>query len=173
VLDVPAAAILLLGVFVECSGPIPQVHLFGLLLSIPSAAALAFLAVVVLAIRHRALPEHPALARIFRRFGDPEATGEARLFGPPDEPSWRKAAEIGIVGVGFSALVAIVTWRQVARLDDRSTDRLRAGRLVLPAEIDDAVNSLARQPGEIGPLHLFEYVLQFVSDCLNIPRRLT
>ena len=117
VLDVPAAAILLLGVFVECSGPMPPVHLFGVPLSIPSAAALALLAVVVLAIRHWALPEHPALARIFRGFGDPEATGEARLFGPPGEPAWRKAAEIGIVGVGFSALVAIVTWPQVARLD--------------------------------------------------------
>ena len=117
VLDVPAAAILLLGVFVECSGPTPQVHLFGVPLSIPSAAALAFLAAVVLAIRHWAVPEHPALARIFRGFGDPEATGEARLFGPPGEPAWRKAIEIGVVGVGFSALVAIVTWPQVARLD--------------------------------------------------------
>ena len=117
VLDVPAATLLLLAMFVECAGPIDQVHLLGVSLSIPSAAALAFLAVVVLAFRHWALPEHPALARIFRGFGDPEATGEARLFAPPGEPSWRNAAEIGIVGVGFSALVAIVTWPQVFRLD--------------------------------------------------------
>jgi len=53
----------------------------------------------------------------FRSIEAPSAAEDARLFAAPGEPVWRKAAEVFIAGVAFSALVAAVTWPHVTRLD--------------------------------------------------------
>jgi hypothetical protein len=115
-LDVLAGSLLLFGVVIECTGPTSQIHPFGIGVSINAAGCVAALALIMV-LRHWRVPRHPILVRLFPAFGDPTETGEARLFGPPGESRLRTIVEIGIVGLAFSALVAIATWPQVGRLD--------------------------------------------------------
>jgi hypothetical protein len=115
--DLALAAILLFALFVECTGPTRPVSLFGLPISIPSATPLVMVALAFLAIRQWWVPDHPVIDRLLRKLEGPSAAEDARLFSPAGGSAWRRVAEIGIVGLAFTALVAIATWPQVARLD--------------------------------------------------------
>jgi hypothetical protein len=73
---------------------------------------------IVLAFRWRLDPHRPPLiARLRTSAGALLTTGEAALFDPPGRRDRRALREFACVVCGFVALVAAVTWPQMARLD--------------------------------------------------------
>jgi hypothetical protein len=92
--------------------------LFGVRLSVSSPVRPVMFAGLVLAFRWWLDPHVPPLvARLGTSAVAPLTTGEAALFDPPGRREHRALREFAYVVCGFVALVAAITWPQMARLD--------------------------------------------------------
>jgi len=117
-LDLIAGLLIAASVVIECGTPRATVHIVADWFSLPAALIPFLLSLSVSWIRHRTVPQHPVLRRLFPGWsGQMILDDEARLFAPAGERRSKRMLEAAAAVVGFSVLVAVVTWPQMARLD--------------------------------------------------------
>ena len=98
----------------------------GVRLSVSSPLRALMVAGIVLAFRWWLDPHVPPLvARLRTSARAPLPTGEAALFDPTGRRDHRVLREFAYVVCGFMALVAAITWPQIARMNRCPTSVIR------------------------------------------------
>lgn len=92
-------------------------HFGDLRLSVRSPTRLYIMTAALLALRHFLVPRPSVLALLVRGARAPLFLDEHRLFGPRETAGWgRRIGGFAALTVGFSALVAALTWPQAREL---------------------------------------------------------
>ena len=92
-------------------------HIGGLRVSVRSPTRLLIMTVALVALRHLLVPRPSVLTLLARAARAPLPLEEHRLFGPRETATWRqRIGGFAVLVVGFSALVAVLTWPQVREL---------------------------------------------------------
>jgi hypothetical protein len=116
VADIVAAALIGLALIVVFFGEIPRFYLYGIPISIRTAARPFALGMAILALRHWRFGHHPVLSRLAPYVIARDGTDEDALM-PTSRPATRALGEWFLVVAGACALVFAATWPQVVRLD--------------------------------------------------------
>jgi len=111
-----AAALIGLALIVVFFGEISRFYLYGIPISIRTAARPFAIGLAVLALRHWLVPHHPVLRRLRPFFVSRDDSGEQHLL-PQSRPASRTLGEWVLVTTAACALVFAATWPQVIRLD--------------------------------------------------------